>query len=391
MRTTPGAAAGCSARTGHQALRRRGRRRRSDARHRARRVLLPARAIRLRQDHHAAHDRRLRGGHLRDHLPRRRGSDRAAAVQARHEHGLPELRALPPPQRLRERRLRAAPAQDRRRSEIRHQVEFMLKLVELPGYETRKPHQLSGGQQQRIALARALDQPSQGAAPRRAARRARPEAPQADAGRAEAHPERDRHHLHLRHPRPGRGDDDVRSHRGHAQWPRSSSSGHRRSSTSDRRPSSWPGSWASATSSTARWPRRARPCRSCASATGPCCECRRHRSTAAAAERAHRRAAREAPSSRRWQRAAAPSPTAVNSLDGRILDASYIGVSTQYLIETPTGQRVTVYAQNLETGGASEAHADGQRVRLTWRPEHTFVIGAAEVASTDQAGGGDHG
>ena len=32
----------------------------------------------------------------------------------------------------------------------------MLKLVELPGYEQRKPTQLSGGQQQRIALARAL-------------------------------------------------------------------------------------------------------------------------------------------------------------------------------------------------------------------------------------------
>ena len=40
--------------------------------------------------------------------------------------------------------------------EIRHQVATMLELVELPGYERRRPHQLSGGQQQRIALARAL-------------------------------------------------------------------------------------------------------------------------------------------------------------------------------------------------------------------------------------------
>ena len=32
----------------------------------------------------------------------------------------------------------------------------MLELVELPGYERRKPNQLSGGQQQRVALARAL-------------------------------------------------------------------------------------------------------------------------------------------------------------------------------------------------------------------------------------------
>ena len=40
--------------------------------------------------------------------------------------------------------------------EIRGQVAAMLKLVELPGYEQRKPTQLSGGQQQRVALARAL-------------------------------------------------------------------------------------------------------------------------------------------------------------------------------------------------------------------------------------------
>ncbi len=40
--------------------------------------------------------------------------------------------------------------------EIGTQVKTMLELVELPGYEKRKPSQLSGGQQQRVALARAL-------------------------------------------------------------------------------------------------------------------------------------------------------------------------------------------------------------------------------------------
>lgn len=78
----------------------------------------------------------------------------------------------------------------------------------------------------------------------------------------------------------------------------------------------------------------------------------------------------------------------LNRLDGTILDASYIGVSTQYLVETPAGQRLVVYAQNLDTSGAAEALADGQRVRLTWRPEHTFVIGAAPTAS-DAEGEGD--
>ncbi len=42
------------------------------------------------------------------------------------------------------------------RREIRQRVTDMLDLVQLPGFEERKPRQLSGGQQQRIALARAL-------------------------------------------------------------------------------------------------------------------------------------------------------------------------------------------------------------------------------------------
>jgi spermidine/putrescine transport system ATP-binding protein len=74
----------------------------------------------------------------------------------------------------------------------------------------------------------------------------------------------------------------------------------------------------------------------------------------------------------------------LNHLDGTILDASYIGVSTQYLVQTAVGHNVTVYAQNLETSGAREAIADGQRVRLTWKPQHTFVIsGAVPVTPND--------
>ncbi|MBM4409564.1 MAG: spermidine/putrescine ABC transporter ATP-binding protein, partial [Chloroflexi bacterium] len=41
-------------------------------------------------------------------------------------------------------------------AEIRRRVGEMLDMVELPGYERRRPRQLSGGQQQRVALARAL-------------------------------------------------------------------------------------------------------------------------------------------------------------------------------------------------------------------------------------------
>jgi spermidine/putrescine transport system ATP-binding protein len=74
----------------------------------------------------------------------------------------------------------------------------------------------------------------------------------------------------------------------------------------------------------------------------------------------------------------------LNSLSGTVLDASYIGVSTQYLVQTAEGHRLTVYAQNLDTAGAGELLANGQRVVLTWKPQHTFVIsGAAEHAAGD--------
>lgn len=42
------------------------------------------------------------------------------------------------------------------KAEIRRRVGEMLELVQLPGYEKRKPSELSGGQKQRVAIARAL-------------------------------------------------------------------------------------------------------------------------------------------------------------------------------------------------------------------------------------------
>jgi sulfate transport system ATP-binding protein len=44
----------------------------------------------------------------------------------------------------------------RSRSEIRERVGTLLDLVQLGGFEQRRPHELSGGQRQRVALARAL-------------------------------------------------------------------------------------------------------------------------------------------------------------------------------------------------------------------------------------------
>jgi spermidine/putrescine transport system ATP-binding protein len=82
----------------------------------------------------------------------------------------------------------------------------------------------------------------------------------------------------------------------------------------------------------------------------------------------------------------AGSSDGLNVLAGTVLDASYMGVSTQYLVQTAEGHRLTVYAQNLDTAGAAELLADGQHVQLTWKPQHTFVI----AGSTEHVGADPH-
>ena len=110
----------------------------------------------LRQDDDAADDRRLRGADLGQHLPRRPRRRRAAAVQARRQHRLPELRALPAHDDLRQRRVRARAARRARRTRSARACSRCSSSSTSPGGRMRKPRQLSGGQQQRVALARAL-------------------------------------------------------------------------------------------------------------------------------------------------------------------------------------------------------------------------------------------
>jgi spermidine/putrescine transport system ATP-binding protein len=78
----------------------------------------------------------------------------------------------------------------------------------------------------------------------------------------------------------------------------------------------------------------------------------------------------------------------LNRLEGTVTDASYVGVSTQYVVRLDQGSDVVVYAQNLEISGVAQQHPVGQRVQVSWLPKHTFVIGASAPGS-HKAGGRD--
>ena len=189
----------------------------------------------------------LRDARRGDDRARGRGRLAAAAVRPPREHGLPGLRALPAHDRAAERRVRAHGEEGARRASGASARAEALEMVRLGGYGDRKPSQLSGGQRQRVALARAIVNQPEGAAPRRAARRARPEAPPGDADRAQVDPARGRDHVRLRDARPGGGADDVATASPSSTRAGSSRSARRRRCTSTRRASSSPASSASRT------------------------------------------------------------------------------------------------------------------------------------------------
>jgi putative spermidine/putrescine transport system ATP-binding protein len=59
---------------------------------------------------------------------------------------------------------------------------------------------------------------------------------------------------------------------------------------------------------------------------------------------------------------------------GRIRDVVYAGMFTRYVVELDSGGELTVVRQNLETSSQEAVESRGKRVRLEWRPEHTFEI-----------------
>jgi putative spermidine/putrescine transport system ATP-binding protein len=73
-----------------------------------------------------------------------------------------------------------------------------------------------------------------------------------------------------------------------------------------------------------------------------------------------------------------------DSETGRIRDVVYIGSVTKYSVELDQGGVLIVTRQNLETTSSEVLEARDKRVRLAWRPEHTYVIETGEEEETHE-------
>jgi len=60
---------------------------------------------------------------------------------------------------------------------------------------------------------------------------------------------------------------------------------------------------------------------------------------------------------------------------GTVREVVYVGMITRYVVDLDAGGRLVVVRQNLETSSQEALSEQGKRVRLSWRPEHTYEIG----------------
>ena len=79
------------------------------------------------------------------------------------------------------------------------------------------------------------------------------------------------------------------------------------------------------------------------------------------------------------------SEPGTHSESGRISAVNYVGMVTRYSVDLDDGGELMVISQNLETTSSQALEAQGRRVRLAWRPEHTYVIDAgSETEDQDE-------
>ena len=267
-------------------------------------------------------------------------------------------------------------------SEIRHQVAFMLELVQLPGYEQRRPNELSGGQQQRVALARALvnnprvlllDEPL-GALDQKLRKQMQIElkAIQSEIGITFIFVTHDQDEAMTMSDRIAVMRDGRIEQLGTPE------------NLYERPRTEFVAGFLGVTNLLEA---------DVIGRRGELAELRLSDGTrlGAPAEQVngaqHVRLGVRPEKLRAVPRGgeAALADGEMNSLEGTVVDASYVGVSTQYIVATRDGHRLTVYAQNLATSGVSGALAGGEEVTLRWLPQHTFVIDQPDRAQARDA------
>ena len=59
---------------------------------------------------------------------------------------------------------------------------------------------------------------------------------------------------------------------------------------------------------------------------------------------------------------------------GSVREVVYVGMVTRYVVDLDSGGDLVVVRQNLETSSQEALAEQGKRVRLSWRPEHTYEI-----------------
>jgi spermidine/putrescine transport system ATP-binding protein len=70
-------------------------------------------------------------------------------------------------------------------------------------------------------------------------------------------------------------------------------------------------------------------------------------------------------------RQGAEVPEGRNTLTGVVTDASFVGVSTQYLVATPWGQELIAFEQNMSS---ADRPLVGDTVTVSWEPTHSFGL-----------------
>ncbi len=70
-------------------------------------------------------------------------------------------------------------------------------------------------------------------------------------------------------------------------------------------------------------------------------------------------------------------PSHLNRLSAIVVETRFLGVSTEYIVQTTAGERLTVFVQNA---GQLGRLAPGAEVTVAWEPAHTFALDVRQAA-----------